>query len=128
MWYLYYTCRCSSLEIYGTKYRKNCWLLIGKHSLNGVTCPTFGRVVDILCKGEQQLPLFVIQHSHTTAYLQHMRAYSVHLKESVPISLMHPSSLLYSQPFTVVQKGTQIILKAKVDLYSFLESTCTHYV
>ena len=119
---LYFVFRCLSITIHGTVYRRHCWLLIGKESVHGVPCPTFGHVVDILSLGEQQIPLFIIQPGKTTAYMEYMRAYSVQLAESVPNIVFHPSSLLYYHPFTTMQKGTQYIIKAKVDLYSFLES------
>ena len=90
--------------------------------MNGVPFPTFGHVVDILSHGEQQTPLFIIQSGKTTAYMEKMRAYSVQLTDSAPNIVFHPSSLLYYHPFTAMQKGTQYIIKARIDLYSFLDS------
>ena len=89
--------------------------------MNGIVCPRFGQVVDILNRGEQQIPQFVIRSGHTVACLQCMRAYKVELLDSVSITLMHPSSLLYSFPLTVIQKGSEYVIKTKIDLYAFLE-------
>ena len=106
--------RCSSVQIHRTLYRRHCWLLIGKEHVNGIVCPRFGQVVDILTRGELQSPQFVIRSGHTIACLQCMRAYKVELLDSVSITLVHPSSLLYSYPLTVIKRVQSMSSRLKL--------------
>ena len=112
--------RCSSIEIHGTIYKRGCWLVTGKKGCCGVCHPQFSQVKDILSKGENRVPFFVIISSSVIEYLPHQRAHLVSLVPSI-VSIIHPSSILYHEPVTSVCKGGNFILKSRVDLTPFVD-------
>lgn len=118
--------RCSSIEIHGTMYKKGCWLITGKRSFCGVYHPQFSQLKDILCKGENRAPFFVITSSSVIEYLPHQRAHLVCLMSSI-VSIIHPSSLLYHEPASSVCKGENFVLKSRVDLSPFINYSYYFY-
>jgi hypothetical protein len=116
-----YTIRCSSVEIHGTMYKRGCWLITGKNSFCGVYHPQFSQLKDILSKGENRAPFFVIASASVIEYLPHQRAHLVCLMSSI-VSIIHPSSLVYHEPVSSVCKGGNFILKSRVDLSPFLNN------
>lgn len=121
MYQCHKSCRCLSIEIHGTDYRRGCWLMIGKSELNGIAHPKFGKIVDIFQHSSTPYLAVNIAVPTDRCYLQHLRSYEVALTDQVRI--IHPSSLLFYEPLSMINtdhESSIVFIKPRIDLYAFL--------